>query len=93
MEGCLINRIWSSGFDRKEAAPRVVVNTVLPARKAFDIGVFLIVKVRSPEAGIVPAECARLDQSKVGPCVCTHPDDVAGVLRDAWVDEDDGETG
>jgi hypothetical protein len=33
------------------------------------------------------------DQPKVSADVCAHPDDVAGILRDAWVDEDDSERG
>jgi hypothetical protein len=49
--------------------------------------------MRPPQAGIFPAKRTWLDQPKVRPGVCAHPDDVAGILRDAWVDEDDGDGG
>ena len=93
MESGFINRVWSTRFDRKKATSRVVVNAGLPAWKPLYIRVFLVVKVRPPEAGIFPTKCAWLHESEIRPGVCAHPDDVAGVLRDAWVDEDNGDGG
>jgi hypothetical protein len=93
LEGCLVDGVWSARFNGKEAASGVVIDTCLPAWKPLDIGVFLVVKVRPPKAGIFPAKCARLHKPEIRPGVCAHPDDVAGILRDAWVDEDDSERG
>ena len=66
---------------------------MLPAWKPFDIGVFLVVQVGPAKTRIIPPKCTGLNETEVRPGICAHPDNVAGILGDAWVNEDYGKSG